>query len=212
MTKQTKRLLRQPHGGEANNSQFHLLQIGSTIVSLDVFEKRFVCNLAKCRGMCCVYGQSGAPLEDDEITILQEAYPKLIPYMTSAGIAAVEQHGMYVTDSDEDKVTPLIGDSEDCAYAFTKKGVVRCAIEKAFMNGEIKFRKPVSCHLYPIRITKYATFDAVNYHPWSICNDALILGKKKGIPLFVFLKEPLIRKYGAAWYKELCMAAELIKI
>ena len=185
-----------------------MIQIGSTIVSRDVFEKRFVCNLSKCRGMCCVYGQSGAPLEDDEIAILQEAYPKIIPYMTPAGIAAVEQQGMYATDFDDDKVTPLIGDSEDCAYACTEKGVVYCTIEKAFMNGEIDFRKPVSCHLYPIRITKYSTFEAVNYHPWSICNDALILGEEKGTPLYVFLKEPLIRKYGAEWYEELCLAAQ----
>jgi len=184
-----------------------LVQIGLTVVSLDVFEKRFVCNLDKCRGMCCVYGQSGAPLEEDEIAILQEAYPKIKPYMTSSGIAAVEHCGVYDTDSDEDKVTPLIGDSEDCAYAFTEKGVVYCAIEKAFMRGEIEFRKPVSCHLYPIRITKYSAFEAVNYHPWSICNEALILGEKKGTQLYVFLKDPLIRKYGAAWYEELCLIA-----
>ena len=184
-----------------------MVQIGLTVVSLDVFEKRFVCNLDKCRGMCCVYGQSGAPLEEDEIAILQEAYPKIKPYMTSSGIAAVEHCGVYDTDSDEDKVTPLIGDSEDCAYAFTEKGVVYCAIEKAFMRGEIEFRKPVSCHLYPIRITKYSAFEAVNYHPWSICNEALILGEKKGTQLYVFLKDPLIRKYGAAWYEELCLIA-----
>ena len=186
-----------------------MIQIGSTIVSLDVFEKRFVCNLSKCRGMCCVYGQSGAPLDDDEIAILQEVYPKIKPYMTAAGIAAVEQHGVYVTDFDDDKVTPLIGDSEDCAYACIRKGVVNCAIEKAFMRGEINFRKPISCHLYPIRITQYDTFEAVNYHPWDICSEALKLGEKKGTPLYVFLKEPLIRKYGVEWYEELCLAAEL---
>ena len=161
--------------------------------------------------MCCVYGESGAPLEDDEIAILQEEYPKIKPYMTAAGIAAVEQQGVYITDSDDDKVTPLIGNSEDCAYSFTENGVIYCAIEKAYMNRETGFRKPVSCHLYPIRITKYDTFDAVNYHPWDICHDALILGKEKGIPLYLFLKEPLIRKYGSEWYKELCLAAEHLK-
>ena len=161
--------------------------------------------------MCCVYGQSGAPLDDGEIAILQELYPGVKPYMTPAGIAAVEQSGVYGTDFTGDKVTPLIGDSEDCAYAYTQKGVVYCAIEKAFTDGEITFRKPVSCHLYPIRITKYATFDAVNYHPWNICNEALKLGEKKGTPLYIFLKEPLIRKYGARWYEELCVAAEYVR-
>ena len=131
--------------------------------------------------------------------------------MTPAGIAAVEQQGVYTTDFEDDKVTPLIGDSEDCVYACTEKGVVYCAIEKAFMKGEIKYRKPVSCHLYPIRITKYNDFEAVNYHPWNICNEALLLGEKKGTPLYVFLKEPLIRKYGAGWYDELCMAAEYVQ-
>ena len=185
-----------------------MVQIGSAIVSLDIFEKQFVCNLAECKGMCCVYGLSGAPLEDDEIAILQEAYPKAKRYMTSAGIAAVERQGVYDTDFDDDKVTPLIGDSEDCAFACTEKGVVGCALEKAFMNGETGFRKPVSCHLYPIRITKYNDFEAVNYHCWNICNSALKQGEKTSTPLYVFLKEPLIQKYGAEWYEQLCLAAE----
>ena len=184
-----------------------MIQIGPAIVSLDIFEKQFVCNLSECKGMCCVYGQSGAPLEDDEIAVLEEVYPKVKPYMTPAGIAVVEQQGVYVTDDDDDKVTPLIGDSEDCAYVCTEKNVVYCAIEKAFMNSGTGFRKPVSCHLYPIRITKYNHFEAVNYHPWSICNDALRLGKQTGTPLYVFLKDPLIRKYGAEWYEQLCVAS-----
>jgi hypothetical protein len=185
-----------------------MIQIGPAVVSLDIFEKKFVCNLPECRGMCCVYGESGAPLNNDELIILQEIYPKVKPYMTPAGIAVVEQQGVYDTDWDSDRVTPLIGDSEDCVYTYTEKGVVYCAIEKAFMNGEISFRKPVSCHLYPIRITRYADFEAVNCHHWSICSDALKLGKKTGTPLYVFLKEPLIRKYGAEWYEQLCIAAE----
>jgi len=184
-----------------------MIQIGKAIVSLDIFEKQFVCNLTKCKGMCCVYGQSGAPLEDNEIAILEEIYPKVKPYMTPAGIAVVEQQGIYVIDFDNDKVTPLVGDSEDCIFANKEKGVIYCAIEKAFMNGEIGFPKPVSCHLYPIRITKYKDFEAVNYHQWDICKDALRLGKKTETPLYVFLKEPLIRKYGKEWYEELCLAA-----
>jgi len=185
-----------------------MVQIGSAIVSQDIFEKRFVCHLANCKGACCVYGESGAPLSDGEIAILQEVYPKVKPYMTAAGIAVVERQGVYATDWDNDKVTPLIGDSEDCAYSFKEKGIYYCAFEKAFLNGMTDFRKPVSCHLYPVRITLYTTFEAVNYHAWHICKDALKYGEKMGTPLYVFLKEPLIRKFGVEWYDQLCLAAK----
>ena len=186
-----------------------MIQIGSTIVSFDIIEKQFVCQLEECKGMCCVYGESGAPLEDDEIAILQEIYPAVKTYMTNAGIEAIEKHGVYDTDFDDEKVTPLVGNSEDCAYAFSGNGVICCAIEKAFTDGKISFRKPVSCHLYPIRITKYNSFEALNYHKWDICDNALKTGKQKSIPLYVFLREPLIRKYGAEWYEQLCQAAQL---
>ena len=185
-----------------------MIQIDATIVSLDIIEKRFICDLAKCGGACCVYGESGAPLEDDEIDILQKIFPKVKPYMTSAGIAVVERQGVYDTDFDNDKVTPLIGASEDCVYSFKEKKVNYCAIEKAFLKGEINFQKPVSCHLYPIRITKYSDFDAVNFHNWDICAAALKLGTKKQTPLYIFQKAPLIRKYGVEWYEHLCRAAE----
>jgi len=189
-----------------------MIQIGSAIVSLDIIETKFVCNLAKCKGMCCVYGESGAPLENDEIDILREIYPKVKKYMTPAGIEVVEQYGVYDTDFDDDTVTPLIGNTEDCAYSYREKNIAYCAIEKAFIKGETDFRKPISCHLYPIRITKYSDFDAVNCHKWEICKDALKLGEKKNVSLLVFLKEPLIRKYGADWYEQLCEAAELLTI
>lgn len=188
-----------------------MIQIGQTIVSLDIIEKKFTCDLARCKGMCCVYGESGAPLEDEEVDVLKQIYVKIKPYMTQTGIDVVEEQGVYVTDFDNDKVTPLIGNTEDCAYAFSENGVVYCAIEKAYRNGEVNFRKPVSCHLYPVRITKYSDFEAVNYHQWNICREALQLGEKNGIPLYVFLKEPLIRKYGPEWYKQLCIAAGYLK-
>ena len=179
-----------------------MVQIGSTVVSFDILEKNFECDLAACKGMCCVYGESGAPLEDNEVAILQEIYPKIKPYMTYAGIEVVEQTGFYDTDIEYDKVTPLIGDSEDCVYCYKENGIAHCAIEKAFLNGEIDFQKPVSCHLYPIRITKYDEFDAVNCHHWDICKNA------GSMPMYVFLKEPLIRKYGSEWYDELCIAVK----
>jgi len=187
-----------------------MVQIGEAIVSRDIFETQFVCDLSKCKGMCCVYGESGAPLTDDEIVILQETYPKLKPYMTQKGVEVVEQHGVYDTDFDDDKVTRLVSDSEDCVFACNEEGVYYCAIEKAFLNGDIDFRKPVSCHLYPIRITKYNAFEAVNYNCWDICSDALKLGKETATPLHAFLKEPLIRKYGAEWYEQLCIFSEAV--
>jgi hypothetical protein len=188
-----------------------MVQIGNAIVSLDVFEKHFVCNLPQCKGMCCVYGTSGAPLEDAEIPILERIYHKVKPYMTPEGIDVIEKTGVFETDWDDDKVTPLVG-TEDCAYTCYVNGIIiGCAIEQAYHKGEIDFQKPVSCHLYPIRITRFRDFEAVNYHHWNICRDALKLGKKNGTPLYVFLKEPLTRKYGATWYEQLCVAAEYLK-
>ena len=188
-----------------------MLQIGSSIVSIDIIEKHFVCDLAVCKGACCIQGVSGAPLEEDEIDILRKIFPKVKPHMTAAGIAAVEQQGVYYIDSDNDRVTPLVGDSGNCVFAFIENSICNCAIEKAFINGDIDFRKPISCHLYPISITKYKNFDAVNYHKWHVCNDALILGTKKGTPLYVFLKEPLIRKFGTEWYEQLCVYIEILR-
>ena len=180
-----------------------MLQIGSAIVSLDIIEKHFCCDLSACRGACCVFGESGAPLEDDEVSVLQDVYPKVKPYMTDAGIEVVEKHGVFNIDLDNEIVTPLVGNSEDCAFAVSENGISSCAIEKAFLNGDISFRKPVSCHLYPVRVTKYEDFEAVNFHNWSICKEALELGKKNDTPLYVFLKEPLVRKFGSQWYEQL---------
>ena len=185
-----------------------MVQIDNKIVSTEIFETLFVCDVSKCKGMCCVYGDSGAPLEDDETAVLKDIFPKIKKYMTPQGIEAVEQNGYYEIDFDDEKVTPLVGNSEDCAYSFRENDIVYCAIERAFTNGDIDFRKPVSCQLYPIRITKYSGFEAVNFHHWKICSDAHKLGKNCGTPLYIFLKEPIIRKYGAHWYEQLCKAAE----
>ena len=185
-----------------------MVQIGSAIVSFDILEKYFVCDLACCKGICCVYGESGAPLEENEIEILEEIFPKIKPFMTADGISAVEQKGVYFIDSDKDTVAQLVGDSGNCAFAFSENDVCNCAIERAYFNGDIGFRKPISCHLYPVRITKYKDFEAVNFHKWKVCDDALTLGKKKGTPLYIFLKEPLIRRFGDEWYEQLCWIAE----
>jgi len=186
-----------------------VLQIGKAIVSLDVIEKKFICDFGKCKGACCIEGDSGAPLDEEEKAILEEIYPDIKEYLTEKGIEEIEKQGTSVIDSDDDLVTPIINDKE-CVYTVFENGSALCGIEKAYLDGKIKYRKPISCSLYPIRIDKYAEFDAVNYNKWDICKPARELGFKNGTPVYKFLKEPLIRKYGKDWYKELEYAAENI--
>lgn len=187
-----------------------MLQIGEAIVSLDVLEKRFCCDLQACRGACCIEGDSGAPLEEEEGALLQEHYPAIAPFMKAEGLQAVAGQGYAVVDSDGDLVTPLI-DGKECAYAIEENGSCWCAIEKAWFAGKVSFRKPVSCHLYPIRITRYQQYEAVNYNQWYVCRGGRCRGEREDVPLYRFLKEPLIRKYGEEWYEQLCYAAEEVK-
>lgn len=185
-----------------------MLKVGEVLVSDDIKEKEFVCNLEKCKGACCVEGELGAPLEEDELPIMKQIQEDIKPYLTRDGLKAIKRQGAYVLDEDGDYSTPTIGGRE-CAYAiYDEQGILKCGIEQAYLDGKTKFRKPISCHLYPIRITKKKDFEAVNYHKWSICSAACALGKSLGIPLYKFLKEPLIRKYGKAWYKELVTQIE----
>jgi hypothetical protein len=187
-----------------------MLSIGRAIVSMDLLEKRFICDLDSCKGYCCYDGDSGAPLEEEEAKILKEIYPKIKSYMRPEGVTAIEKQGTSVIDSDGDTVTPLIGAAE-CAYTFIEDGVYKCAIEKAWVDKKIKYRKPESCHLFPVRIKRYNDFDAVNYEELKICKPALALGKAKEVYVYQFLKEPLIRVYGKDWYKELTIAAQEIE-
>jgi len=184
-----------------------MLEIDKTLVSLDLLEKQFHCNLQKCSGACCVVGESGAPLEENEKELIADAYPVAKQFMTETGIKAVEEQGWYVIDSDGDTVTPLSNDGA-CAYIYNEKGITFCAIEKAWNEGLTDFRKPVSCHLYPVRITKYKAYDAVNYEKNDICKSALKFGKKHETYLYKFLKDALTRKYGEDWYQNLEKQAE----
>ncbi|MGB0776871.1 MAG: DUF3109 family protein [Flavobacteriaceae bacterium] len=185
-----------------------MFQVGKTIISEEILEKEFVCDLTKCKGACCVEGEAGAPLEVEETEILKEIYPKIKPYMTAQGIDAVQKQGLFVKGADGELETPLI-DGADCAYVtFDKKGTALCGIEQAYRDGLISWKKPISCHLYPIRIKNYSAFSAVNFHKWQICDDACSLGEELKVPLYKFVKEALIRKYGEAWYTELENAAE----
>jgi hypothetical protein len=187
-----------------------MIQIGNTIISLDIFECKFLCELEYCKGACCVEGDSGAPLTDEEAIDIELYYPIFKKYLSSKYQKEVEKQGTSLTDKDGELVTPLY-ENRECVYTFIDdNGITKCAIEKAFFNEEIPFQKPVSCHLFPIRITEYEDFDAVNYQQLTICEAGRICGKTNNLPLYLFLKEPLIRKYGEQWYKELEIAADYV--
>jgi hypothetical protein len=185
-----------------------MIPIGKTMVSDELIEETFVCDLARCRGACCVEGESGAPLEDGELAPLQDNYERIAPYMTKEGRRAVKEQGLYTVDSDGDIVTPLVGDRGACAYAVFENGIAACAIEKAHAEGRSDFQKPVSCHLYPVRITKYRNYEAVNYHAWSVCAPACALGRSLQVPVYRFVAAALVRRFGQAWYDTLEKAAE----
>lgn len=179
-----------------------MFQIGNTIVSDEVIEKEFVCNLTACKGQCCIDGDAGAPLNEEETKILEEIYPKVKSYLRPEGVASIEAQGTWIVGEDGDYETPLVHGKE-CAYVIFDGATALCAIEQAYNEGLVEWKKPISCHLYPIRIREYAQFSAINYHKWHICSDACELGKELQVPVYQFLREPLIRKYGAQWYAEL---------
>ncbi len=180
-----------------------MFQLGKTIVSEAIIENDFVCNLKACKGACCIDGDAGAPLEKEEADILEALYPKLKPFLRPEGIDAIEQQGSYITTEHGELETPLI-DGKDCAYViFDSKHTALCGIEEAYNRGAIDWKKPVSCHLYPVRVKDYSEFSAVNYHQWQICDDACTLGKTLQVPIYKFVKDALIRKFGEDWYQEL---------
>ena len=176
--------------------------IQNVLVSDDLFNEHFCCDLDNCGGLCCMEGDAGAPLEPDEISDLEDNYPIFKKYMTPKGVEKVEENGTFDYDMEGSFVTPLL-DDESCAFLFFEDNIAKCAIEKAFLNGEIDFSKPISCHLYPIRVKILPDYEALNYHRWNVCHSACKKGKSMKLPLYQFLKEPLIRKYGENWYKEL---------
>ena len=189
-----------------------MVQIDDKIISLDVFEQQFVCDLSACKGACCVEGDSGAPLESEEADILAKIYDKVKPFMREKGIREVEQQGFSVIDKDGDLTTPLVNNKECAFVSFDQNGTAKCYIEQAFNKGEIGFKKPISCHLFPIRIQKYDDFEAVNYESIKICEPACSCGQKLQVPVYKFLKEPLIRLYGESWYHTLSEAAVELKL
>jgi len=185
-----------------------MFQLGKTIVSEDIIEKEFVCNISACKGACCVDGEAGAPLEKEETKILENIYPKVKLFLRKEGIEVIEKEGAWVTSEWGELETPLI-DGADCAHViFDDKNTALCGIEEAYNQGEISWKKPISCHLYPVRVKDYSEFSAVNYHKWEICDDACSLGKELQVPVYKFVKQALIRKFGQNWYDELEKVAE----
>ena len=180
-----------------------MIQVGKTLVSDDLLSKDFACNLNACKGACCVKGDAGAPLELEETEILKKIYPKVKPFLRPEGIDAIESQGSHVTSKQGDLETPLINGGE-CAYViFDDNRTALCGIEQAYNEGHIDWKKPISCHLYPVRVKSYSEFSAVNYHKWQICNAACSLGQELKVPVYKFVKQALIRKFGEDWYKKL---------
>jgi hypothetical protein len=188
-----------------------MIQIKHTIISEDIFEEEFICDLCKCKGQCCVDGESGAPITKEEYTEINEILPEIWDYLSPKAQELINEQGIAYTDYDGELVTSIIK-GEECVFTFfDEDGVCKCAIDNAYREGRISIQKPISCHLYPIRLKEYVEFTAINYNRWSICEPAVDLGRKNGVPLYRFLKEPLIRKFGEDWYNEVCEAADLLK-
>jgi len=186
-----------------------MVEIDGKIVSDDVFEKEFVCDLSQCKGACCVQGDAGAPLTEKEMLALDEIYESVKPFMRKEGIDAVSRQGIFTLDFEGEYGTTLV-DNKECAFAiYNEKGIVQCSIEKAYEAGKTDFPKPISCHLYPIRVTKLSVGEAVNYDKWEICEPACKCGAEMEVNVFRFLKKPLIRMYGEEWFEKLEMASKL---
>ena len=185
-----------------------MLQIGDTLVSLDLAERFSCCDLDACHGECCIEGDAGAPITENEKKELERLLPEINDELLPQAQEVIRRQGVSYVDEEGDMVTSII-DGRNCVFTcFAPGGMCQCAIEKAYRDGRVAMRKPISCYLYPLRITEYPSFTAVNYHRWKICRPAEALGRKLGLRLYQFLKEPLIQRFGKEWYDELCLACE----
>ena len=185
-----------------------MLQIQDTLVSLDLAERFFCCNLDSCLGECCIEGDAGAPITEDEYNKLKEILPNVWDDLLPSAQERIKEAGVGYVDEEGDLVTQIV-DGRNCVFTcYGEGGMCHCAIEKAFREGRVDWRKPISCYLYPLRLTRYPSFTAVNYHRWKICKCAEVLGRKEGIRLYRFLEGPLVERFGREWYDELCEACE----
>ena len=189
-----------------------IIEIDDCLVSEEILTESFACDYEKCKGCCCVIGDSGAPMEECEAGAIEKNYPIFSPIMTDAGRAAVASKGFFEIDMDGDMVTPLVPGSEECAYTiFDEEGNCFCSMERCWFQGKGDFRKPISCWLYPIRITTLRNgMRALNLHRWHICQDAFAKGKKENVRVYEFLREPIERYFGEDFYQALCEAAKML--
>ena len=188
-----------------------MIQIDDKIVSQDLFEVLFVCDYDTCKGECCVEGDSGAPLEPGEAEELRRCLPEVRHLLSPAALEVIEEQGVSYFDEDGDEVTSIVR-GRDCVFTtYDEQGRCACALEKVYNEGKTTFMKPISCQLYPVRLTKYPSFTAVNYHKWSICKCALKLGRKLQVPVYKFLRAPLVRAFGEEFYTQLEEVAALLQ-
>ncbi len=184
-----------------------MVEIGNTLVSFQLFETHFLCPLHQCKGQCCIDGDAGAPLTEEEARKIEELLPKIWDLLSDEAKAVIEQQGVAYHDADGDLVTSIVNNANCVFTCQNEDGICGCAIEKAYREGKVDFLKPISCHLYPVRLNHYKDFTAVNLHRWEICDCAVKYGKEQGVVAYKFLREPLIRCFGEAWYQELEKAA-----
>jgi len=178
-----------------------MLSIDHVIISDRVLNQYFACDIFACKGMCCIEGDAGAPLEEEEISIIEDFWDDIKPYISKEGIEIIEKNGVFDYDADGVLVTPLVNDKE-CAFVCFDENIAKCAIEKAFLAGKTDFKKPISCHLYPIRIKKFGYYEQLNYHCWDVCEPARKQGNSLKITVFEYLLEPLTRRYGKEWVEK----------
>lgn len=201
--------------------ELHIMQIGDVLVSPDIITEYFCCDLSKCKGVCCVEGDAGAPVTLDEVGAMEDNLDAVWSELSASAQSVIDKQGVAYTDNDGDLVTSIVG-KKDCVFTCyhdiqdfnsgeTIPNCCLCAFERAFRAGRIKWCKPVSCALYPIREKKFSMgLVGINYNRWDVCHDAVALGRKLGIRVYQFLKEPLVRRFGEAWYKELEEAASFV--
>jgi hypothetical protein len=188
-----------------------IVEIDDKLISTEIFERKFVCDLNACKGACCVEGDNGAPLTLEEVDILEEIYDAVKPFMREEGIAAVEKTGVFYMDEWNEPATTLV-DNQECAFVyFDEKGITKCAIEQAHLAGKVDWKKPISCHLYPIRVSKLTNNVALNYDEWNICKPACACGEQLNVPVYKFLKEPIIRAFGEEFYDDMEKVDALLK-
>ena len=179
-----------------------MILIDDTLLSTELFDRKFCCDLKACKGACCVEGESGAPLEPEELAEVEAAFPIIKHRLKPDSLAVIEREGLHVVDADGDHVTPIV-QGKECVYAtFDDDGTAKCAFEQAHLAGEIEWRKPISCHLSPIRLTPLKDLVAVNYHQWPICDGAVSCGIGLDLSILQFCKSSLTRRFGEAWFSE----------